>query len=685
MKRFLPYFVLAGLVIAAYGNTLEHAFQYDDINQILKKPWVRATEKIPEFIANPSIRPVVILSFNLNYAISGFEVWSYHVFNILIHLGVVFLLYRLILLTGKGTVIEGDPPAFRRMALVASALFALHPLNTQTVTYISSRSSSLSTLFYLLTMELFFRGWLKLRASGGRLSGACLLYFSGALLALLIGGFSKLIIITIPAMMFLYHFYFFSGKRFFPWLKQQALPMVMVGIPLFGTIAYRMMTPEGVLPTGKTFLTASQYLLTESFVIPFEYFKKMLFPVNLSIDVHFPVYSDWTHWRSYTGFALLGLFVLLIVRVSRTRPWMGFGLAWMGITILPTSSFVPLHDVVVEHRTYLPLIGFCLAASALAEEWIRFARGLKPGGEVWVLRGVGLVLVLMAVLLVDRNQVWKDEVSLWADAKAKAPWFIRPYNNLGEAYDKAGDYDNAIRIFKEALKLDPNYIYALNNLGNVYGKLQQYRLALKYFERVVELDPNYAAGFYNLGRGQQALNQIEAAMQSYHRAIELEPHFEEALYNYGLLAVRSFKGEEAERTFRKFIEYYPGSYQGYFGLGNALMVSKKFEEAIPAFKKASEINPRYTLAYVNLAVAQMQAQKIDDAIVTYEYLRKTSPAIAGVDLNLGMIYQQFRPDPEKALFHFQETLRKDPNQPQSALIQGAIDNLKHQLGEKETR
>ena len=680
MKRFFPYIILTALVVIAYSNTLNHAFQYDDLTQILKKPWVRAMEKIPEFISNPSIRPVVILSFNLNHAISGFEVWSYHVFNILVHLGVVLMLYRLVLLTGKGTAGGADPPAFKRMALIAAALFALHPLNTQTVTYISSRSSSLSTLFYLITMELFFRGWLRWRADAGRFSARVLVLFAGALMALLLGGFSKLIIITIPALLFLYHFYFFSGQRFGLWLKRQSVPILAVAVPLFGIIAYRMMTPEGVLPTGKTHLSASQYLLTETFVIPFEYFKKMLWPVNLSIDIHFPVYYDWTHWLSYTGILTLVLFVLIVVRVSGKRPWIGFGLAWMGITILPTSSFVPLHDVAVEHRTYLPLIGFCFAAAAVVEEWVRFARSVRPGGEAWVLRGMGLVLALMAALLVDRNQVWETEIALWADAKKKAPYFIRPHNNLGEAYDKVGDYDNAIRVFKEALKLNPNYTYALNNLGNVYGKLQQYRLSLQYFQRVIELDPNYAPGFYNLGRAQQALNRLNEAMASYHKAFDLEPHFEEALYNYGMLAVRTFNGEEAVKTFRRFIEYYPGSYQGYFGLGNGLMVSKKPQEAISAFKKAAGIKPDYTLAYVNLAVAQMQSNKIDDAIETYEYLLKTSPSIAGVDLNLGMIYQQYRPNPEKALFHFQETLRKDPGQPQAALIQSAIDTLKQQLG-----
>lgn len=677
MKKILPYIFLFALVAVAYGNTLDHAFQYDDVNQILKKPWVRDTDKISEFLLNPAVRPVVILSFNLNHVISGFDVWSYHVFNILVHLGVVLMLYRLVLLTGKGIVVPNtSPPAFRRMAFFAAALFAVHPLGTQTVTYISSRSSGLATLFYLITMELFFRGLLKKRDSENKLTASSLLCFGGAGFSLLLGGSSKLIIITIPAMMFLYHFYFFSGQSFVAWLKRLAPVLILVGTPLFGVIAWRMMSPEGILPTGKTYMTGAQYLLTQTQVIPFEYFKKMLLPINQSIDVDFPLITSWADWRNYSGIAVLSLYVLITIRASRSQPWIAFGLAWMGITILPTSSFVPLHDVAVEHRTYLPLVGFCIAVSGLLENGLQWVRNVSPGREVWLLRFAMLVVVLMAALLVNRNQVWQSDVSLWADAKKKAPRFIRPYSNLGEAYDKLGNYEKAIGEFKAALEINPNYTFALNNLGNVYGKLKQFELAKGYFERVVKLDPNYAPAFYNLGRAYQALNQRGDALQSYRRAFELKPYFEEALYNFSMLAIQAGQPDQAVETLQKYIEYYPGNYQGYFGLGNAYLLLRRFDEAIVQFRKTGEIKPNYPLAFINLALAQLQSGKIDEAIITYNDLLKKSPGIAGVHLNLGLIYSQHRPNNEKALFHLQESLRLDPGQPQAVIIQNAIEELK---------
>jgi len=149
MKTPYHYLVLTLLVCVAYGNTLQHSFHFDDISSILEKPWIRGLDKIPDFIFSYSQRPLVILSFNINYAISGFKEWSYHVFNISFHLIVVFLVYQSVKLIlfhisqkNKSIVNESN-----QIPLLAALIFAVHPLNTQAVTYISSRSSIMATMF----------------------------------------------------------------------------------------------------------------------------------------------------------------------------------------------------------------------------------------------------------------------------------------------------------------------------------------------------------------------------------------------------------------------------------------------------------------------------------------------------------------------------------------------------------
>ena len=158
MKKALPHLSLFVLVCLAYGNTTQHSFHFDDIPSILEKPWIRGIEKIPDFIFSFSQRPLVILSFNINYAISEFEVWSYHIFNITLHLLVVCLVYQLGKLT-RSFIIPINrnlSNVLSNMPLLAACIFALHPLNTQAVTYISGRSSIMATIFYLATILLFF-------------------------------------------------------------------------------------------------------------------------------------------------------------------------------------------------------------------------------------------------------------------------------------------------------------------------------------------------------------------------------------------------------------------------------------------------------------------------------------------------------------------------------------------------
>lgn len=149
------------LIVLVYSNTILNTFHFDDIPSILEKPWIRGLDKIPEFILSFFQRPLVILSFNLNYSISGFEVWSYHIFNILFHIIATLLVYKLVQQiifflrkhSNKNTFHLFSWPYF------SALVFALHPLSTQSVTYISSRSSILATIFYILALILFFKGF----------------------------------------------------------------------------------------------------------------------------------------------------------------------------------------------------------------------------------------------------------------------------------------------------------------------------------------------------------------------------------------------------------------------------------------------------------------------------------------------------------------------------------------------
>ncbi len=688
MKKISPVILLTLAVIMVYGNTLFHSFHFDDIPSILEKPWIRGLDKIPQFIFSVWSRPLVILSFNINHAISGFEVWSYHAFNILFHAAATLLVYRLAVLIENVTI---GINAQTGVPLLSAFIFALHPLSTQSVTYISSRSTILVTIFYLAGLILYFKGLLKVKEtsainSKGRLFRAG--YWSAAGGCFFFGILSKQTIVTLPVMMFLFHFYFASSAPFSRWFTGQVKWIALIGVPVVGAIAWKQYFGGGIVSASPTPFSASSYLLTQTFVIPFEYFRKLLFPFNLNIDINFPIFSDWSILANWMGIGILLMVLGLCVQVSRNRAgsmnrrWVGFGMAWILITLLPTSSFVPLLDVTVEHRTYLPMVGFSLLlAGMLAGLWNCLAKPESGNADsrrralsvVWVCSV--LLLVFYSAGVIQRNTLWKDEVSLWADAKKKSPNLVRPYNNLGEAYDKRGEYDRAIAEFESALQLNPKYFFALNNLGNVYGKKKNYPKAIAYFEKALKQKPDYSPAHYNLARGLHLMGKPDAAIASYRQAIRFNPYFEQAFFNLANLLLDARKPKEASTNFLRFLEMQPNHARARFGLGNAYTVQGQLDRAYAEYQQSAILDPAFVFPHVNMANIEMQKGNIESAIEIYNRLLVREPKLAGIHKNLGMIFYQFKKDREKAAFHFKESLRLDPNQPQAAAMRSILGDL----------
>jgi tetratricopeptide (TPR) repeat protein len=667
--------VLPGLLVlltaVVYANTWQNSFHYDDITSILQKPWIRGLDKIPDFIFSWTQRPLLILTFNLNFHFSGFEVWSWHLVNIVGHAVVVLLLYRLARLAAVFAGIETAPASCRSLPFLAAAVFAVHPLNTQSVTYISSRSEILAAIFYLGALVSLFEGVRCRKATATTSPMRGWLWFVAGLVCLLLGGFSKETIMTVPAMAFLFHFYFVSRATFREWLLAWWRWLALAGALLVAAVAWKHLRDGGILVASTGTLNNAAYALTQTFVIPFEYFRKTLLPFNLSLDVGFPTVDDWSAPKNYLGFAALALYMAGLVRVSQADRWAGFGLAWMLITVLPSSSFVPLLDVAVEHRMYLPLAGFALALSAGIHRLDR----RSPAVPVLVLA----LLLCFAVGAIERNAAWKDEMSLWADVKKKAPRVIRAYNNLGEAYDKLERYDEAIAEFESALKLDPAYFFALNNLGNVYGKRGQFLKAIEYLGQALAVSPTHATAHYNLARALTEIGQKPAALEHYRLAVQHNPYLEQAHFNLGGLAAELGMLNLAVESYRKFLEMQPGNARARFALGNAYAQGNLLELALEQYRKATEAEPKYIFPYINRATLLLKLGKVDEAIGIYDQVLAIQPNIAGVHRNLGMIYGQLRVDPEKALLHFKESLRLEPNQQQADVIRGVVAEIEASL------
>jgi len=689
MKKISPVLLLTLAVFLVYGNTLLHSFHFDDIPSILEKPWIRGLDKIPQFIFSFLSRPLVILSFNINHAISGFNVWSYHAFNILFHLTATCLVYRLARLIERAFQRNHTEAGNRGpgVPLLSAFIFALHPLSTQSVTYISSRSTILVTIFYLAGLILFFEGWLK-KNEPADTAPRGKLFFSGywllAGICIFLGILSKQTIVTLPVMMFLFHFYFVSRETFPRWLKKQIKWMALILVPIVCVLIWKHFFGGGIIFASQTPFSPASYFLTQTFVVPFEYFRKLLFPFNLNIDVNFPLFSDWSVWANWMGIATLSVYSVLCIRVSSDRKengrLIGFGMVWILITLLPTSSVVPLLDVAVEHRTYLPMVGFSLLTAGLLRELSSQLE--KPVSHLrvsWSHRVLVVSTILLLVFysagVIKRNAVWKNEISLWTDAKKKSPNLVRPYNNLGETYDKRGEYDRAISEFEAALKLNPNYFFALNNLGNIYGKKKHYPEAIAYFEKALKIKADYSPAHYNLARALHLVGKPDLAVQSYREAIRFNPYFEQAFFNLANLLLQRGKPKEAIENFLEFLKMQPDHARARFGLGNAYAVQGKLDLAYREFEQSAALDPKFVFPHVNMANIEMQRGNITSAIKIYERVLARDPKLAGIHKNLGMIFYQFKKNRSKAAFHFEESLRLEPGQPQADAMRSLLVDL----------
>ena len=247
----------------------------------------------------------------------------------------------------------------------------------------------------------------------------------------------------------------------------------------------------------------------------------------------------------------------------------------------------------------------------------------------------------------ERNKIWKDEVSLWTDAKLKAPYNPRSYNNLGEAYDKLGDYDQAIKEFEAALSLNPNYFYALSNLGNIYGKKKEYSKAIGYIEKALRQIPKskplhllgkYAPAQYNLAKALHMLGQPEKAADSYRLAIKYKYYFEEAIFNLGFLALELKNFIEAVENFKKFLEMQPKNPKAHFGLGISHAMIGKQEEAKQNYENAIVYDPEFLSPYIHLANLHMANGETVEAKKLLKIVLLKERDLAGVYKNMGLIF-----------------------------------------------
>ncbi len=538
-KKNLYIFAIAFLTIGIYFNTFKNAFQFDDIIHILKNDKIKYLSNIPEILTEFLSRPLLFAAFTLNYYVSGTSTAGYHAVNILLHIGVSVLIY-LMLLDTIGIYKKADSNHSPAIPFLAALIFAIHPINTESVTYIISRSSILSAFFCLLSLLMF----IKAVKREGIMTKTAFYFLS--LLSFVFALGSKEDAVMLPIIALFYYLFFIAPVKTYNFNKNlKIILFFIIIISLYPLVRYFKF---GIIGTGEAsgIYTPFTYLLTEFNVIIFYYLKLLFLPINLNVDPDIRPIISLINLSTLTAIAIISLLGIAVFKSFKKDTILSFSIVWFLIALAPTSTIFPLWDAAAEHRVYLSAIGFSIFLARLISK-IRIK-------NVYIVPSL-LVIILLSFSLctIKRNFIWKDRVSLWEDAVGKSPSKARPHAALGLAYnEEKGLIEEAIRQYRIALGIKPLYFDALNNLGialdmkgDMDGAMQNYKLALI-------IKPNSPELYNNIGIIYAKKGERERAIEEFKRALNLAPNYIEARRNIEMVIkdIANLKGSTSVDRYR---------------------------------------------------------------------------------------------------------------------------------------
>lgn len=571
--RHTPLALILACGLAVFANSLDNSFHYDDGHSLRDNPHIRSLANIPRFFVDPGTfsampearmyRPLLLTTYALNYALGGEAVWGYHLVNLSLHLANAWMVWLLACrLLGQG------PGAW-----LACLVFLLHPVVAEPVNYISSRSALLAALGYLLGMGWVMRG-VEAGARSRHLWGVGLCY--AAALS------SKEIAFTLPLLAALYVWLWSprlsalpTGPAGRPW-RLLAPPVALSALYLLGTraiVGKAMLTP--VRPLDSQWATQVKAMIY--------YLWTAVAPVRLSVEPQFSAADGW-----WNGSVLLA--GALLLSAAAVALWRGnrlalFCTAWFWATLLP-AALVPLNVLVNENRLYLPLVGAALGLGALLP---RCGAALR--------RGWPLLLVILALLSIQRNTIWQDEETLWADAVDKGPRMPRAHVNLGKALLEAGHYERAIQASRRALEIEPQLERAHYNIGTAYLHLGRFEEAIASYRRALEIQPGLVEAHNNLGNAYLEQGRAGEAIRAYREALAIQPH-SSLHHNLGKAFLQQGQVDSAAAAFRRALELDPENQESHKGLAKAYRARP--QEALGALQEALRRWPEEPVFWVLL-------------------------------------------------------------------------------------
>lgn len=528
-QNFPILILLTVLVLITYANSLNNAFVSDDIAEILNNPKVGEFSFVLDHFSG-FIRPFL---YFLTYHVGGLNPTSFRMINILFHLGNTWLIYALVKKLHKSKV-----------ALISSAIFAVHPILTEPVSWISGGAYVQAAFFLLLSYYLY------LSSQGVRS------YNILSLVAYILALVSQIVTVTLVPILILHELLFGNFKK-----NLAKLVPIMLITAFFIFINYTSITERE--QTLQEVHYQQRQIFNPLYVSPIaitSYLELIFFPKDLTL-YHSELIFD------SVGFLLkvVGLILYLAITIYFLfkNKHIFFWLSLFFISLVPTlvPAFLGLTWIVAERYVYLASLGIIVPISI----------GLTKLAQIKILKTLEVILILSLVIALTirsiiRNNDWHSEDNLWIATGKTSPSSPNTHNNLGDVYGRGGDLANSIKEFQTAIALKPNYADAYHNLGNAYHQMGKLDLAMENYQKAAELNPNLWQSYQNISALNFMAGDYQKAEEAIKQAIKINPKSLNLEINLGVIYLKLSKIDQAKQIFTQILQIDPNNQQARLGL-----------------------------------------------------------------------------------------------------------------------
>ena len=690
-----------------YVNTTHGKFVYDDFKIIVENSFIKEWKYFPKIFTKDyftisgemSYRPIVTITYFIDYAIWHSKPFGFHLTNVILHTlnTVLFYLFLNAVLQNK------------KIVLLSVLFFVTHLALLETINCIGYREDLLSATFLLVSLIYFVKSDTILYKKSEKRQFT--LYYAISLIAYSCALFSKEMAITFPVLLLL--FVVFSDQKIWPYLVKRfkGIYTGYIAVSLFYVIIRFVIFTN---PALKATYQPGGFLVNIFTMIKIlaSYIKLSFFPFNLNADYVVPLVKTPLEGSFILSIIFLISIFILFAKLIKSRNMFACWMAWFFIMILPVMNILPIGNIMAERYLYIPVMGFCVAKGILIYRITD--RTLSPRA-IPMRRIVQLTLVTLMIggygfSIIRKNGDWRDEFTLWTKTIRRAPDSHRAHcnlgivymengltekaqmeyqtalelnpqnanihNNLGAVYTKKGLDDQALIEYKEAINLDNSYAQPHNNLGNIYFNRGLIDKAKAEYEEALRVKPDHALAHNGLGNIYNATGELDKAMEEFKKSIFFDSRYIHARNNLGVNYAKRGLLNEAIAEFQKSIEIDNAQPNSHFNLGLAYEKSGKTTDAIHEYNTVIQIDPNNFNVRYALGTLYHGLGLIDKAIDEFQKIIMLYPGNINVYKKLIFLYLNDKKDMEMSQYYLKELLRIDPAQAQKDDIKQVLDRLR---------